>query len=980
MAASTLNAIFRDVYLLSQHIIDPIEYVRLTNGSDIILQFRDIDIPTGSTADVVVIRPDGTGIQNEADVIVEPGNVVGIEVTDTMFSVLGTSYLQVRITHDDSVIVNFAIPVHVRENYTEGDYPPSENEGGFFDDAKEAVADANAAADSANKAAADANAAADAANQAAEDANTALEDLPNEYYMLTSGTEISGNVDMDTYKTPGNYYIKGAPTSSPNNVQNAPFNRAFTLKVEYANGTDAYIMQTYRVWNTGEKAVRVFSDNAWGAYQYFSPDDALVAEKEFDELHTSEKTIAGAINSLLQPITPLTSRDNLNNITTPGRYTGGSYVPNSPFSGSYDLEVIRATDGIAQSFFCTDTGERAFRLETDGAWSEYYYFSNDKSIYKGVEIQPETDLNTLTTPGVYYSPASTVTATLINMPEIFGVGFAFHVYYVGFTVVQLMIPSGLGGCIFTRSKTVSAWQKWHKYTNDDDLEENMLSRSTKEWSMISENDNSCLVSFTTDTVFGDITIPKYSKGIYIKTAGGDAIVLAYGIYYELYAAFRNNGVWSGSVFTDDAHLNVGGRNLLLNTGDPIDGFTTYQGSSFSRANVTVPGWNTEKAVRLVGTSGTGAVCVLYNKNSYGISIEGQKYVTSVYVKNNHASKNVIVNSNIKTQLTDPVVIEPGETKRAVLFSQSLGTAGLQINFSAEAANTEFDFSVWHMQIEEGDVVTDWTPAPEDYENDFPDWASTVPVPALLTSNKTLAGAINDTMRNSYSLTGGTAIPKNADMDSYKARGNYYCESNANAATLKNSPFSRSFTLKIEYAVGTSYPMQIYRAYDNGNKAVRIWFENNDEWGGYYYYTNDNQLLSATTFSALQTTAKTIIGAINEVNTKAGSGGGGSVIDKQVFDGTTTVTSNDGVQIQNAISFQVKGSGESGTDKSQGTALITVNGGGIYYLSWTGTNDILDAKLSTGAAFQEDVYSIVRDGPNIIVRFTKSITHAISVYQ
>ena len=383
MAASTLNAIFRDVYILSQHIIDPIEYVRLTNGSDIILQFRDIDIPEGSTADVVVIRPDGTGIQNEATVIVDPGNVVGIEVTDTMFSVLGTSHLQVRITHGDSVIVNFAIPVHVRENYTEGDYPPSENEGGFFDDAKEAVADANAAADSANKAAADANAAADAANQAAEDANTALEDLPNEYYMLTGGTAIPKNADMDSYKTPGNYYC--ATDANAATLQNSPFPISFTLKIECSNGT-GYPMQTYRVWNTGEKAVRVFSYSAWGAYEYFSSDDALVTEKEFDALHTSEKTIVGAINSLMQPITSLTSRDNLNNITTPGRYEGGgSYVPNSPFSGSYDLEVIRTTDGIAQSFFCTDTGERAFRLQTDGAWSEYAYFRADATVFDQVE-------------------------------------------------------------------------------------------------------------------------------------------------------------------------------------------------------------------------------------------------------------------------------------------------------------------------------------------------------------------------------------------------------------------------------------------------------------------------------------------------------------------------------------------------------------------------------------------------------------------
>ena len=685
-------------------------------------------------------------------------------------------------------------------------------------------------------------------------ANAALEDLPNEYYMLTSGTKIPGNANMDTYKTPGNYYCESNANAAT--LQNSPFPIAFTLKVEYSNGT-GYPMQTYRVWNSGEKAVRVSSHNAWGVYEYFSSDDALVTEKEFDALYTSEKTIVGAINSLMQPITSLTSRDNLNNITTPGRYTGGgSYVPNSPFSGSYDLEVISTTDGIAQSFFCIETGERAFRLKTDGAWSEYAYFRADSTVFDQVE---------------------------------------------------------------------QAFPGWVEDKPITSLE-------------------------TADrTVVGGINELLNSIGVLmgLKTDAKTNLVSAINELVD-------NMVAAG---TDDAHLNVGGRNLLLNTGDPIDGFTTYQGSSFSRSNVSVPGWNTEKAVRFSGTSGTSAVCVLYGKGSYILSIEGQKYVTSVYVKNNHASKNVIVNSNIKTQLTDPVVIEPGETKRAVLFSRSLGTAGLQINFSAEAANTEFDFSVWHMQIEEGDVVSNWTPAPEDYEND-----------------------IQDAVENTYYLTGGTAIPQNANMDTYLAPGNFYCDQNATAATLQNAPFTNAFTLKVIYGTGSSYPMQIYRQYDSGNVAVRYYSYGSKIWSGYYYYSDDNRLVSLKNFSNLQTTAKTIVGAINEVNAKAGSGGGGSVIDKQVFAGTKTVTSGSGVQIQNAISFRVKGSGTSGTDKSQGTALITVNGGGIYYLTWTSTNDILDAKLSMGAAFPENIASIDRDGANIIVRFTEAITHAISVFQ
>lgn len=68
--------------------------------------------------------------------------------------------------------------------------------------------------------------------------------------------------------------------------------------------------------------------------------------------------------------------------------------------------------------------------------------------------------------------------------------------------------------------------------------------------------------------------------------------------------------------------------------------------------------------------------------------------------------------------------------------------------------------------------------------------------------------ITDIEANSWLLKGGTAIPDNADLNDYKTPGNYYCDTNATAATIKNNPSDQAFTLKVFYDTGTGYPAQL----------------------------------------------------------------------------------------------------------------------------------------------------------------------------
>ncbi len=165
------NQIERDVYVLQERVRNPIEYVRLTNALPIVFNFRDYDIPSSATADIFVMLPDGTGTET-AGTISE--NTVTVDVQKTMFSVLGWAVMQVKISSGEDDLVTFKQPVYVKENITEGDYPPSQNTGGFFDEAQEALDDVKEASEQAIQAVESAQTAVENANKAVSDAQTAV--------------------------------------------------------------------------------------------------------------------------------------------------------------------------------------------------------------------------------------------------------------------------------------------------------------------------------------------------------------------------------------------------------------------------------------------------------------------------------------------------------------------------------------------------------------------------------------------------------------------------------------------------------------------------------------------------------------------------------------------------------------------------------------------------------------------------------------
>lgn len=131
------NQITRDIYVLRKSIIEPIHYVRLTNAVDIVFNMRDYDIPSGAVAAVYAQKPDGTAVYSNATI---SENTVTVEMTTQMVAVLGVGHLQVRIqsgSNSSDVLCSFIVPLIVEPNFTEGDFPPSKNENGFFGDVEE---------------------------------------------------------------------------------------------------------------------------------------------------------------------------------------------------------------------------------------------------------------------------------------------------------------------------------------------------------------------------------------------------------------------------------------------------------------------------------------------------------------------------------------------------------------------------------------------------------------------------------------------------------------------------------------------------------------------------------------------------------------------------------------------------------------------------------------------------------------------------
>lgn len=152
---------------------------------------------------------------------------------------------------------------------------------------------------------------------------------------------------------------------------------------------------------------------------------------------------------------------------------------------------------------------------------------------------------------------------------------------------------------------------------------------------------------------------------------------------------------------------IGARNWVSESEAPK--FRAYQSAIITYTTVSIPEWNATNAVRHVVAGGTGTICGTLPGNIITYVKDNTDYVHSMYVKNN-GDKRVTFNNN----LSQSVVVEPGETKRIVMKAHhNVNLAAMQFVLYRPANTDSLDFTVWRAQIEEGVALSDWSPAPED---------------------------------------------------------------------------------------------------------------------------------------------------------------------------------------------------------------------------------------------------------------------------
>ena len=174
-------------------------------------------------------------------------------------------------------------------------------------------------------------------------------------------------------------------------------------------------------------------------------------------------------------------------------------------------------------------------------------------------------------------------------------------------------------------------------------------------------------------------------------------------------------------YTDNAvnSIEVGGRNILKNSDtSKLFLWSTAQangGTMTIEENVTVSEWGTNEARRVYGKAGStnnlfGIINGIYAPTQ--LSISGQPYVFSIYIKNQSANA-VSVNLN---GVGTGVTVASGEITRVISTNaKGNGVNNIQFTFAAPSASANYDFVYWHPQIEYGTKATDWSPAPEDVQ-------------------------------------------------------------------------------------------------------------------------------------------------------------------------------------------------------------------------------------------------------------------------
>lgn len=93
-----------------------------------------------------------------------------------------------------------------------------------------------------------------------------LEKIKQNTYSLKTGTFLKSGDDLNTYRTPGNYYCNDI--SIVNSLLNCPVKGVlFSMKVEWSAGDVYFPYQTLRAFHSGYIYYRYFSSVSWDTWK-----------------------------------------------------------------------------------------------------------------------------------------------------------------------------------------------------------------------------------------------------------------------------------------------------------------------------------------------------------------------------------------------------------------------------------------------------------------------------------------------------------------------------------------------------------------------------------------------------------------------------------------------------------------------------------------------------------------------------------------
>ena len=364
-------------------------------------------------------------------------------------------------------------------------------------------------------------------------------DHDSRYFSLVggTGTKIEDNTDLNTLKTPGTYYCPSSTNAAT--YTNCPYTGANFKLIVRMDGSNNYgsqmLLAQAAIW------IRGYTPTTWAGWKRIATTDAditgnaatatkatqdgdgntisstyvkIAGTQDITGVKTFTNTVnhrTGATidkgttptstkyplwNSILESGTGTAAKNRFSaihtTIDTSGNVSAGFYayknVADSTASTSLNIVYPKTGDPYATCPTPDDsandnkiattawvTTKLGGYSTTSHTHSNYYNLSHDNTT-----IASGTDLNTLTTPGMYRSSSSSITNSLTNCP-ITGVGFKLSVERTGYNEDYIMQKLVHFNNIYIRGKgsSSSSWGDWRMISTANDKVTNTLGTTTK---------------------------------------------------------------------------------------------------------------------------------------------------------------------------------------------------------------------------------------------------------------------------------------------------------------------------------------------------------------------------------------------------------------------------------------------------------------------------------------------------------------------